>query len=62
VIANLKELYNKQANGFDRGFYKLLAKVDYNYEDINKLVKYHNMTRKEDKQISTKTKRLRERK
>ena len=44
VIANLKELYNKQANGFDRGFYKLLAKVDYNYEDINKLVKYHNMT------------------
>lgn len=38
VIANLKELYNKQANGFDRGFYKLLAKVDYNYEDINKLI------------------------
>jgi hypothetical protein len=28
VIANLKELYNKQANEFDRGFYKLLAKID----------------------------------
>lgn len=58
VVTNIKKLYNKQANRYDLNFYKLTAKTNYNFENINKLVRYDNMTRIENKQISTKTKKV----
>ena len=57
VVTNLERLLNKQANGFDLNAYKLLARVDYSHEDINKLVKNGDTTQLEDKNFSIKTRK-----
>jgi len=41
MATNIKELYNKQTNGYDPNSYKISTKIGYSCEDINKLVKYN---------------------
>ena len=58
MVTNLERLLNKQANNFDPNTCKLLAKVGYSHEDINKLAKNSNMTQLKGKQVFVKTRKV----
>jgi len=51
MVTNREGLPDKRAKGFDPNAYKLLAKVGYSCEDINKLTKDGDKTQLEGKQV-----------
>jgi hypothetical protein len=61
MATNIKELYNKQTNGYDPNSYKLSAKISYSCENINKLVKYNIWLESKTNKFLQKLKRIRER-
>ena len=44
MVTNPEGLPNKRVNDFDPNAYKLLARADYSYEDINKLAEDDDTT------------------